>query len=220
MKELWIYIEQVLRHMISRVWFAWVIISGVIALGVWLLPKPIADIRGVEGDIITWWVCNGKWLGLGIFGFIAGFLAPFLAWKSEYNAKTKAENKITRYQPDVTIEQLGKEVYYRFRGDILSCWVQGMLTNKSLTGSGELAKLILRIFPTDKEAIDIPVRRGEPDIIGFRFKPQGVFPDNMICFELSHIRLDTAEIKDRQAEIRLKVVGQALKTYKVRMVEK
>lgn len=220
MKELWIYIKQVLRHMISRVWFAWAIISGVIALVVWLLPKPIADITGVEGNIITWWVDNGKWLGLGIFGFISVFLAPFLAWKTENHARTKAETTLTSCQPDVIIDQLGQEVYYRSRGDTLSCWVHGILMNKSSTGSGELAYLILRIFLKAQESIDITIKRGEPDIIGFRFQPYGVFPDNIMHFELSPHRIDLAEIADKQAEIRLNVVGQSLKAYKVKMVRK
>jgi hypothetical protein len=77
--------------MISKVWLIWEVGSGLVALALWLLPKPVADLIKT-GDNLTWWIANGKWVGFGIFGFVTVFLAPFLAWKTEFHGKETESN--------------------------------------------------------------------------------------------------------------------------------
>lgn len=87
MKDLRIYIKRAVRHMISKVWLIWEAVSGSVALALWLLPQPIADLVKAESSLTIWWIANGKWVGLGIFGFVTVFLAPFLAWRTEFHDK-------------------------------------------------------------------------------------------------------------------------------------
>lgn len=124
-----------------------------------------------------------------------------------------------RHIPNVVIEELGQEVTYVSSQTRLSCWTSGVIVNKSSTGEGEIKNLLLRISLDNESPIDVPARHGEPDIIGFRLKPNGLFPDRMIQFELSPIYTDI-EVAGKPAEIYLDVVGQKVKLYKVKMMSK
>jgi hypothetical protein len=86
-KDLRIYIKEVVSHMISKVWFIRGVVSFLVFLALWLLPQPIVDSIKTESNLATWWIANGKWVGLGIFGFVTVFLAPFLAWRTEFHGK-------------------------------------------------------------------------------------------------------------------------------------
>lgn len=88
--------------MISKVWLIWEVGSGLVALALWLLPQPIADLIKTE-DNLTWWIANGKWVGLGIFGFVTVFLAPFLAWRTEFHAKEAESN--TRVEVEKQLQE-------------------------------------------------------------------------------------------------------------------
>jgi hypothetical protein len=93
MRNLVIYIRKLVSLMISKIWLIWESGSGVIALMFWLIPEKISDWLLQESDFLLWWITNGKWVGLGIFGFVSIFLAPYLAWKDEHSARLEAENK-------------------------------------------------------------------------------------------------------------------------------
>ena len=88
----------------------------------------------------------------------------------------------------------------------------------SSTGSGDLEELVLRIFLDSGQYLDIPARRGEPDIVGFRFQSHGRYPDEILDFERHHIP-SGIDISGKEARIRLKIVGQGWREYKVRMAE-
>ena len=122
--------------------------------------------------------------------------------------------------PDVVIENLNKKVAcYPVSKEEILCFTTGTVVNKSATGEGELKSLKLRVFVAGKEYIDIPIERGEPDVIGFRLRTHGVIPSNYLYFRCLIRTMSLENICDKFAEIRLEVVGQGIKAYKVNTVK-
>jgi hypothetical protein len=123
-------------------------------------------------------------------------------------------------RPNVIIEGLSGEIFCSVSGNGLSCWTSGMIVNNSQTGEGEIKELTLIIILENSKHLDIAARHGDPDIIGFRVKPNGIFPDKILQFESSLVSSDMKDIiKGKPAQIRLGVVGQGIKQYKSQMAK-
>jgi hypothetical protein len=122
--------------------------------------------------------------------------------------------------PNITIKTKSSNITYvciqEFSKD--DKWIRFntslQIVNDSATGEGEISNLILKIFRNGKD-IDVPVlrRKNDQDIIGFRFAPHSVFPEE-IAFETTLRISDLNELQNKNAEIHLYAVGQGAKRYK------
>jgi len=125
------------------------------------------------------------------------------------------------YKPNVVIGGLEGEVIWDLWENGLRCFVLGRMRNKSSTGEGDIEEFLLRIFLNDQAQLDVPITKSiEPSIIGFRIKPNGVLPTEVFEFELLGSVPKGIDVTGKPAEIRLIVVGQKMRTYKVKMKEK
>lgn len=119
--------------------------------------------------------------------------------------------------PNVVIEGLGTEVSCHLRYNEVMCSILGVIINKSTTGSGELRELTLRVYLSQNKPLDIPIEQRSNVDTNYRFLPSGRYPTNYLWFSLSPVHLTSEEISGKEAEIRLWVIGQHIKIYRVRM---
>lgn len=118
--------------------------------------------------------------------------------------------------PNVVIEDLGKDVAYHISlGNLFNFWVPGVIINHSYTGAGEIRDITLRIF-VENSPVDVPILGGEPDFIGYRLLPNGCFPGKQFQFE-SRLNLSGKSISGKNAEVRLRVVGQESRVYRTKI---
>lgn len=128
------------------------------------------------------------------------------------------------HKPNVVIDGLENEVTWNLWVNGLKCSIPGRIRNKSSTGEGTIEELLLTIFRDDQGHLDVPVMKSiVPSVAGFRVKPYGIYPAKELEFELlgsAAKSIEGIDIAGKLAEIRLIVIGQKMKTYKVIMKEK
>lgn len=120
--------------------------------------------------------------------------------------------------PDVVLRIPTGEIKYlcdAYYGEVIRFQIITTLVNRSATGAGELCEITLKIPLGNSQYLDVPVIRGKPDIIGFRFEPHGVFPDKMLLFETAQVPVNLGDLLGKKAEIYLNVIGQGIKRYNV-----
>ncbi len=226
MKELGIYLKRLLAIMISKNWLLWEITSGVIALVIWLVPNGIARMIS-QNDQIIWVTANNKWIALGLWGFITVFISPYLSWRSEYLSNnnliiknSKIQEQIDALLPDVVISKLDTKVRCRYEDFGLVCTAEGTIINNSMTGSGTINSLVLGFVINDK-TYNVPYhpKTDEGELIGFRIEHNGMFKENIFEFIQYGLNKD-AQIEGLSAEIKLEVIGQKPKIYKVELTTK
>ena len=109
MKDIPIYVGKVILVMAGKTWLLWGLVTGLLAVILWLLPANLYEQWKEHNHVVIWLVDNGKWLGLSIFGVVVVFVAPFLAWREEYHKLkdlTGTDAELERRKRELEVEAL------------------------------------------------------------------------------------------------------------------
>ncbi len=114
--------------------------------------------------------------------------------------------------PNIVIEESGRGAICSLSSSEVTCSIFGQIVNKSAMGEGEIRSLRLILALRGGKTLVVPVRRGDPSIVGYRVKPHGIYPDDMLFFQGGSAPSGAVV---EGAAVELGVVGQKVKTYEI-----